>query len=321
MTLRLTKTAALLAGALITISGCADHDRGEATKSEAAPATIESDPQRLDVDGKADKDPTSELAAEGERTTMQRQLIKTAELHVRVSSYAAARTEIDKNLAAMGGFIADAQVEHSDGNVSHADLTIRIPSAQLVPFLTGTAGHGDVTHETVRSQDITEGYYDMKARLRNAVRMETRLLSLLDTKADTVTSLLQVERELGRARGQIEGFEGKLRLWDGQVSLATVKLRLVTQQVYAVSEPPGLMDRIESSLGQSFAALTSFGMGLLIMLAALIPWAIPLTVAGFAVRGLFRRLSRRRAAGHPARKTSADPRRTPSAEAASEAFM
>lgn len=227
-------------------------------------------------------------------TPVQRKLIQTAELHVQVDSYASARTAIERDLSEMGGFIADVQVEHRDGSVSYADITVRIPSERLADFLAGTAGAGDVVHETVRSQDITEGYYDTQAHLKNAKRMEARLLSLLDEKADTVTALLEVERELARVRGQIESLEGKIRLWDSQVSLSTVKLRLVTRQVYALSQPPTVMQRLEGALGGSFAALQSFGLGLLVMLVALIPWLVPLGLAGFAVAALVRRVRRRR---------------------------
>src|SRR5690606_22565372 len=144
------------------------------------------------------------------------------------------------------------QVQHHDGTVSNAELTVRVPSDKLGDFLAGTAGQGDVLHETVRAEDITEGYYDLRARLKNAQRLEARLLSLIDDKADNVSSLLEVERELARVRGQIEGFEGKLRLWDNQVSLATVKIRIVTRQIYAVTAPPTLAERLEETLGGSF---------------------------------------------------------------------
>jgi hypothetical protein len=296
-TARNTLIPALLATA-VTLGGCADYDRAASAKSEpaaaapAASAAADMDDGRMAADtagGEGDDAPAAQKAP------IQRKLIQTAELHVQVSSYAAARTQIEKNLSEMGGFIADAKVEHSDGSVSHADLTIRIPSDKLADFLAGTAGHGEVMHETIQSQDITAGYYDTKAHLKNAKRMEARLLSLLDTKANSVSSLLEVERELARVRGQVESFEGKLRLWDKQVSLSTVRLRLVTEQVYVVSQPPTpptVMDRLGSTLGGSFAALKGFGLGLLVLLVALVPWLIPLGLAGVAVRAVLRRLLR-----------------------------
>lgn len=284
------RSAIVLLSAL-TLAGCADKEAQseKATASVAAASPTEAandDARAYDNQPRADED----------APVVERKLIQTAELHMQVSSYAAARSRIEDDLRKLGGFIANAQVEHADGEVSYANLTIRVPSDKLADFLAGTAGHGDVTHETLSSQDITEGYYDLEARIKNATRLEARLLALLDNQGDSVTSLLEVERELARVRGQIEGFEGKLRLWDSQVSLSTVQLRLASKQVYAVHAPPTLGEKLNDTLGGSFGALKGFGLGILVVLVALIPWLIPLALAGWALRALVRSVRRRRPA-------------------------
>lgn len=283
------RSAIVLLSAL-TLAGCSEKeaDSAQATVSVAAASPPEASDDARAHDG--------ELSAGEDAPVVERKLIQTAELHMQVSSYASARRHVEEDLRKLGGFIANAQVEHADGEVSYANLTIRVPSDKLADFLAGTAGHGDVTHETLSSQDITEGYYDMQARMKNAKRLEVRLLDLLDNKGDSVTSLLEVERELARVRGQIEGFEGKLRLWDSQVSLSTVQLRLESKQVYAVHAPPSLGEKLKDTLGGSFGALKGFGLGLLVIFVALIPWLIPLALAGFALRAVVRSIRKRRLA-------------------------
>ncbi len=287
-----------LAGAFAA-TGCDDADRTMASKSAmVAPAPEAAEPQSGEEDNMLAADKPEAKSRDSRNkgdAAVVRKLIQTAELHVEVSSYASARGEIEKNLSELGGFIADVSVQHSEGSVSHADLVVRVPSDKLDDFLAGTAGHGDVVHETVRSKDITEGYYDVKARLKNAKRLEARLLSLLDERADNVTSLLEVERELARVRGQVEGFEGKIRLWDNQVNLSTVKLRLVTRQVYAASEPKTLGGELGETLGSSLEALQGFGLGLLFFAVALVPWLIPMGLLFYALRAMFRWMKRRRA--------------------------
>lgn len=290
------KAFVVLCGTL-AVAGCRDQD----ASSEAAPSKAVAAATAM-ADGEPSDDGPTEAMGDKQKDdaeVVSRKLIQTAELHVQVASYAQARSEIEKNLSEMGGFIADASVQHSDGDVSHADLTVRIPSERLGEFLAGTAGHGDVLHETVKSKDITEGYYDVKARLKNAKRLEARLLALLDANADTVSSLLEVERELARVRGQIEGFEGKIRLWDNQVSLSTVKLRLVTRQVYAVTQPPTVTDRMDSALSGSIAALKGAGLGVLLLLVALLPWLLPLAAVGWVVRALVKRFRKPRPIATP----------------------
>ncbi len=300
--------AALALLSTIAVGGCNDYeDAANATPATESLASAEPlEEARLDgvrAKGEGSKAQDSDIT----KAPVTRKLIQTAELHVKVKNYAAARTAIESDLADFGGFIADARVDHHDGQVSSATMTVRVPSANLADFLAGAAGRGDILHESLSSKDITAGYYDSKARLKNAQRLETRLLALLDDKGDSVTSLLEVERELARVRGQIEGIEGKLRLWDSQVALSTVELRIVTEQVYAVTQPPTVGERIAGVFGGSWTAMKAFGMGLLLFLVALVPWLLPLSLVGFAIRTLIKRWQARRAAAAPPARSGSQP--------------
>ena len=56
--------------------------------------------------------------------------------------------------------------------------------------------------------------------------METQLQDLLKHANSKVSDLLQVERELGRVRGEIEQMQGQLKLYDFQVQYATVTMQM-----------------------------------------------------------------------------------------------
>src|SRR5207302_1413922 len=64
------------------------------------------------------------------------------------------------------------------------------------------------------------------ARLKNARVMEQRLIDMLKTKTGKVSDLLQVEKELGRVREEIEKMQGELKYWDSQVQFATATISL-----------------------------------------------------------------------------------------------
>jgi len=225
---------------------------------------------------------------------MQRKLIQNAELHVEVGSYEEARRSLDRELARSGGFVADARIEHHDGEVSRAELVLRIPQKQLAAFLADAAGFGKVTHEALHTDDVTDSYVDIQARLNNAKRLEARLLELLANKTDGVKDLLEVERELGRVREQIEQFETQLKRFDEQVSLSTVKMQLTTKRVNAAAPAPTLGERARETLASSWQALTLFGRGLLLFTVALLPWLLPLALVAYGLRVLVRRLRRKR---------------------------
>ncbi len=217
----------------------------------------------------------------------QRKLIQTGELRLEVAAYAAARAAIDAELKRVGGFVANAEVRHHHDKVSSATLTLRVPQRHFHSFLRAAAGEGTVQHESLQTQDVTDVYIDTKARLRNAQRLETRLVQLLNNNTDGVKDLLEVERELARVRETIERHQGRLKMYDKQVNMSTLKLDLITREVYAAAVPATLGERISATFGDSATALGVFGRGILLFAVALVPWLLPLALLGWAlVRGV-----------------------------------
>ena len=78
---------------------------------------------------------------------------------------------------------------------------------------------------------MTKAYFDTDSRLKNAHVMEQRLIDMLNTKTGKVSDLLQVEKELGRVRDEIEKMQGDLKYWDSQVQLATVTISLAEKDM------------------------------------------------------------------------------------------
>src|SRR5207247_9467366 len=73
---------------------------------------------------------------------------------------------------------------------------------------------------------------------KNARVMEQRLIDMLKTKTGKVFDLLQVEKELGRVREEIEKMQGELKYWDSQVQFATVTISMSEKDM---EEPAAFM--------------------------------------------------------------------------------
>ena len=71
---------------------------------------------------------------------------------------------------------------------------------------------GAVTSKSISGRDVTEEFVDLSARLGNLERQELRLLDILNMTT-TVDEVLDVERELGRIRGEIESLTGGWIIW------------------------------------------------------------------------------------------------------------
>jgi hypothetical protein len=75
--------------------------------------------------------------------------------------------------------------------------------------------------------------------------MEQRLIEMLKTKTGKVSDLLQVEKELGRVREEIEKMQGELKYWDSQVQFATVTISLAEKDM---EEPAAFLIKERSQL-------------------------------------------------------------------------
>src|SRR5207237_4842460 len=99
-------------------------------------------------------------------------------------------------------------------------------------------GLGELKNQTLGTEDVTKAYFDTDARLKNTHVMEQRLIDMLKTKTGKVSDLLQVEKELGRVREEIEKMQGELKYWDSQVQFATVTISLAEKHM---EEPEALL--------------------------------------------------------------------------------
>lgn len=270
--------------ALISAAVACGADRAVVSKQAESPAA--STPES----------PAARRAGLTIRSATQRKIIRDGELRLQVEAYGPARAAIDKLLAASGGYVAKARVQHHLGKVSHAELVLRVPAGKLDGAMSALAALGTVLAEGVKSRDVTEQYVDLRARLKNAERLEKRLLELLAKRASVLADVLKVEAQLSRVRERIERYQGKLRKLDSLINLSTLRLTLSIRQVYTSPTPPSFGSDAQSTLGASWRSLVGFGRGLLLGLIALLPWLIPLGAASYGSLRLVRRWRRGRAA-------------------------
>ncbi len=108
---------------------------------------------------------------------------------------------------------------------------VKVLPENLDSFLQKVRGLGELKNQTLGTEDVTKAYLDTDARLKNARVMEQRLIDMLKNKTGKVSDLLEVEKELGRVREEIEKMQGELKYWDSQVQFATVTIQLAEKDL------------------------------------------------------------------------------------------
>ena len=176
--------------------------------------------------------------------TAQRQVISTASISIEVEEVQVASTEVRRIAESLGGFVE--QLSSSGGaNSQQANITVRVPQDQFFTAVERLKGLGEVQNQNLGSEDVSERFIDIKARLNSAEREERSLLSLLD-KDLKIGDILTIERELSRIRSQIESLQGQLNLLERRVDLSTITLFLFPP-TERVAQPPSGSLVVESS--------------------------------------------------------------------------
>jgi hypothetical protein len=113
-------------------------------------------------------------------------------------------------------------------------ITVRVPAEKFRKALAGVGKLGDVLHREETVKDVTDQFFDLQVRLKNAHAMRERLAKLLD-QVKNVEEALMVEKELGRVTEQIELFEGKLKLLKELIAFSTITVQFKPRPTDRVS--------------------------------------------------------------------------------------
>lgn len=156
----------------------------------------------------------------------ERQVIRTSELTLTVSSSADASKESERLVRSAGGYLERSSNQDGDRVV----LRCRVPAAQLDAILDSLSRLGTEAHRSVSAEDVTDEYADLDARLRTQIALRGRLQQLLD-KAKDVPEILSIERELTRVQMEIESMQGRLDRMKSQVQLSVLTINLEPKRI------------------------------------------------------------------------------------------
>jgi len=147
-------------------------------------------------------------------------------------------------------------------NSFYRNITIRVPS-QDFESLVAEISQGVYYFDTkeISSEDVTEQYIDIEARLKAKKELENRYLEILQ-KAQKVSEILEIERELSKIREEIESRQGQLNYLQSKVSMSTLHISFYKETANTgVTASYG--SKMWNALKGGFNGMSSFFLGLL----------------------------------------------------------
>ena len=214
-------------------------------------------------------------------TPVKRQIVYNAAVSLAVADFDARQRELTGLVKLHNAFVAKSDMSGNSVAQRSGQWKIRVPVEQFDHFLAAVVGLGIPEKNTVDSQDVTEEFYDLKARIDNKKTLEQRFIVLIQQANGRFEEVIRLENELARVRGEIERMEGGLRRLADLSALSTVAVTLREEQNYVPPQAPTFGGQISATFGQSIHLLTTIGGGATLTLVALVPWT-PFALAGVA---------------------------------------
>jgi hypothetical protein len=166
---------------------------------------------------------------------VSRKIIYDAQVNLVVDNVAPIAKKVAALVQDARGYIAEQNVTGSPGSLRAMHWRIRVPVERFDSFVDSILSLGELERNDRTSQDITEQYYDVEARIKNKRVEEQTLNKILQERSGKLEDVLKIEIELSRVRGEIEQLEGKIRLLENLSSLATLTLNVREREKF---EPP-----------------------------------------------------------------------------------
>jgi hypothetical protein len=216
----------------------------------------------------------------GAPAAIARKIIYDAQVDLIVESVEPIAKKVGSLVQDARGYIAEQTVAGSPGSQRSMHWRFRIPVEQFDSFVDAIVTLGELERNNRTSQDVTEQYYDIEARIKNKRVEEQTLNKILQERSGKLEDVLKIEIELSRVRGEIEQFEGKIRVLENLASLATLTLNVREREKFTPPPPvaASFQTQIARTWGDSLTELVDLGKAILLWAVSWAVW-IPFLLA------------------------------------------
>lgn len=246
----------------------------------------------------------------GSQTDFSEKIIYTLDADIETLDFDTSLDTVSQLLEQFGGFVENSSVSgvnyssQFNGRTTYryATYTLRIPVRNFQGMTDALEVIGNVTHQSIYSDNITTQYYDSQSRLNTYRTEEERLLSMLE-KVEDVESMIAIEERLSDVRYNIENIQTRLTNWQNQVDYSTVNLYI--SEVAQLSEEKPVVrsywQQVGDDLSDTIKGIGRFFKNLLRFLIAALPVLALLAVAAVIVVVVVKKLIKKRKAKNQAK--------------------
>jgi hypothetical protein len=161
-------------------------------------------------------------------TDTERMIVRTGNMSLVVEDITQAVEDISQMSTALDGYVVSSSIYGEEEDM-RGWISFRVPDDKFETALTQLRDMAvRVESESTSSEDVTEEYIDLEARLGNAKATEAQYLALLD-KAVDVEDILSIYNYLSQIRYDIEQIKGRMQYLEKTTSTSLIDVSLAPE--------------------------------------------------------------------------------------------
>lgn len=159
-----------------------------------------------------------------------RLIIQDTSLSLQVKDVIKTIDEIEETSKTFGGFLISSHLSKPAGAAS-GNISVRIPEDKRKEAMNSFKNMAvKVVSESVNGNDVTDQYVDLEARLDVLNKTKTKYEEIMQ-KAEKVSDLLDVQRELINLQSQIDSLKGQQKYYEQSAKLSKITIYLSTDEL------------------------------------------------------------------------------------------
>lgn len=192
---------------------------------------------------------------------LDQKIIKNGNLRFETAEMNKTAAKIYAALKTVNGYI-QLDSETKGYNEITRNIVIRVPNQNFEKLVNEVMqGVSYFDEKQITSEDVTEEFIDLEARLKSKKELEARYIDLL-RKATKVSDIIEIEQQINVIREEIESKQGQLNYMKSRVSMSTLNITF-----YKPTAESGITvsygDKIVNALKGSVNWIPGFFIGLI----------------------------------------------------------
>lgn len=241
---------------------CKDQAASSVMEEKVSIVNMSKPKMEREADADMEVAAAEEVASAPTPISIETKIIKNANLRFETEDINESFAGIQKAVTKYKATISN-DASGKDYNSSYRNLTIRIPNQYFDPFISEISqGVKHFDTKEISQQDVTEEYVDVESRMKSKKKLEERYLQLL-SKANKVSEMLEIEKQLAEIREEIEAKEGQLKYLQNRVALSTISIGMYTSNPSESGATVSYGGKIWNSIKSGFNELSNFVLSLI----------------------------------------------------------